>query len=157
MAEPTFIPRPGQVDFTHIRYAPVINTIVMHVDKILLVQRSSEMRLYPDFWNGIPGFLDDDKSIEEKIYEELREELGIGIEDIASLRRGQALVQEAPKYGKTWLVVPHLVEVRTTSFTLDWEASRAKWFTPMEAKELALLPSFLEVLTQFFPTELATD
>ena len=49
MAQPKFIPRPGQVDYTNIRYAPVVNTIVVHSGKVLLVQRSSEMRLYLGF------------------------------------------------------------------------------------------------------------
>lgn len=149
MAEPKFVPRKGQVDYTDIRYAPVVNTVVTCDGKFLLVQRSPHMRLYPGCWNGISGFLDDDRSVEEKVEQELREELGIVAEQIESLERGQVLLQEAPDYHKTWLVVPVLARVKTTSFKLDWEAQRARWYEPGEVKGLKLLPGFKAVLDQF--------
>lgn len=71
MKEPKSTPKPGQVDYTNIRYAPVVNIVVTHAGKILLVQRSKNMRLYPGFWNGVSGFLDYAKSIWEKVREEL--------------------------------------------------------------------------------------
>lgn len=71
-----FEPNKGQVDYTNIRYTPVINCVVRHNNMILIVQRNQKMRLYPNFWNGISGFLDDRRSIEEKVKDELREELG---------------------------------------------------------------------------------
>lgn len=149
MAEPKFVPRKGQVDYTNIRYAPVVNTVVTCDGKFLLVQRSPDMRLYPGYWNGVSGFLDDNRSIEEKVEQELREELGIAAEQIKSLERGQVLLQEAPDYHKTWLVVPVLARVETVGFTLDWEAQRAKWCEPIEISKLDLLPGFREVINQF--------
>jgi len=151
MSEPKFVPKPGQVDYTNIRYAPVMNIVVVKGNKVLLVQRSANMRLYPNFWNGISGFLDDQQSIEEKVYEELREELSLSPTDIKNITRGQMIFQEAPEYHKTWLVVPVRVEVATDKFTLDWEAQHAKWFTPAEAAKLDSLPGFISVLAQFFP------
>jgi hypothetical protein len=46
--EPMFVPRPGQVDYTHIRYAPVLNAVVVCRGKVLLLQRSSGMHSYPN-------------------------------------------------------------------------------------------------------------
>lgn len=143
------MPKPGQVDFTDMRYCPVVNTVVTNGDKVLLVQRSSELRLYPGFWNGISGFLDDNRDVEEKVKEELSEELGIEDKNIVLIERGQPLLQEASEYSKTWLVVPMHVEVDTKDFTLDWEARDAKWFSFEEAKKLKLLPGFINVLEQF--------
>ena len=77
MAQPKFIPAKGQVDYTNIRYCPVTNCVVKHKDKILLVKRSNDLNLYPGFWNGISGFLDDNKIVEDKVKEELFEELNI--------------------------------------------------------------------------------
>lgn len=149
MSEPKFVPKPGQVDYRNIRYAPVVNTVVTHGGKVLLVQRSPDMRLYPGYWNGISGFLDDKRSIEEKVFEELQEELGFTEGDIESLERGRVLLQEAPDYDKTWLVVPVLARVKDVEFKLDWEAQRAKWYEPAELQKLTLLPGFQEVLDQF--------
>ncbi len=148
MAEPKFIPKDGQVDYTNIRYAPVVNTVVTKDGKVLLVQRSQELRLYPGFWNGISGFLDDKQSIEEKVGEELRDELGIEQANILKLDRGHPFIQEAPEYDKTWLVVPVLVEINTDMVGIDWEASQAKWFEPSELKKLNLLPGFETVIAQ---------
>ncbi|SRR6266702_4409387 len=154
MTEPKFTPKPGQTDYTHIRYAPVINCVVVRAGQILLVQRSAGMRLYPNYWNGISGFLDDDKSIEEKAVEELAEELGIALKDIVSIKRGQVILQEAPDYSKTWLVVPVLAAVRTVNLQTDWEAVAAQWFAPAEVPKLDLLPGFINVFRQFFPVVL---
>jgi NADH pyrophosphatase NudC (nudix superfamily) len=149
MAEPAFVPKPGQTDYSKIRYAPVVNTVVTHGGRVLLVQRSPGMRLYPGCWNGISGFLDDNRSVEAKVTQELGEELGMAPADIISLQRGQMVVQEAPEYAKTWLVMPVLARVQTVEFNLDWEAQRAKWYTPDEALQLDLLPGFEPVLQQF--------
>jgi hypothetical protein len=54
-AEPMFVPRPGQVDYTHVRYAPVLNAVVVYRGRVLLLQRSSGMRSYPNHWCGISG------------------------------------------------------------------------------------------------------
>ncbi len=151
MAEPKFVPKPGQVDFTHIRYAPVLNVIVTHEDNVLMVQRSEDLKFYPGYWHCIAGFLDDDQSIEEKVAEELREELGWDANDFTVVKRGQARIDESERYSKTYLVVPVLVEAKSNAVKLDWEASDAKWFAPGEIKALKLLPGFLETLAQFFP------
>ena len=145
-----FIAKKGQVDYTNIRYAPVINCVVRHDNLILIVQRNSKMNLYPNFWNGISGFLDDNKSIEEKVREELEEELGIKNEDIISIQHGQIFDQEEKKYNKTWIVHPILVDVKTDEIKLDWEAQNYKWIKIKKAKEFNLLPGFDKVLESLF-------
>lgn len=150
MSEPKFKAKDNQVDYTNLRYAPVVNTVVTNAGKILLAKRSPDMRLYPSCWNGISGFLDDGKSIEEKVAEELHDELSISADDITKIERGSLLIQEAPEYNKTWLVVPVLAEIKTAKFKLDWEATEARWFTYDEVKKLELMPGFIAVLAQFF-------
>jgi len=150
MAEAKFEPKPGQVDYTNIRYCPTINCVVTYKGKVLLVKRSSELRLYPNYWNGISGFLDDHQAIEKKVKEELLEEVNIDETQIASIKLGKVLVQEGKKYQKTWFVLPVLVEVKNEAFELDYEAQEAKWIDPKHAKDLKLLPGFSEILAQFF-------
>jgi ADP-ribose pyrophosphatase YjhB (NUDIX family) len=151
MTASKFTPKPGQTDFTHIRYAPVLNVIAAHAGKILMVRRSPDLAFYPEYWHCVAGFLDDQQSIEEKTREELREELGWHDSEYQILARGSVHIDEAPRYGKTYLVVPILVESRTSGVTLDWEASQAQWFAPADIKKLKLLPGFLETVAQFFP------
>lgn len=151
MAEHKFVPKPGQIDYTNIRYAPCIKVIPVHDGKILVAKRTTERRLYPGYWDFINGFLDDKCSIEEKATEELAEEVGIGSGDVASFKRGKAAISEDPDYGKTWLIVPVLAEVKTAKFDLDWEATEAKWLTPSEAASIEMIPGTLEIVSQFFP------
>lgn len=145
-----FRPKPGQVDFTHARWAPVINCVVKHKDKILMVKRSKDLKLYPNLWNGIGGFLDDKKSLEEKVQEELKEELGIRANDIISIRMGGIFHSDDPKYGKTWIIHPVLVKVRTDKITLDWEAQEYRWVTLSEVKKLKVVKGFGIVVEELF-------
>lgn len=145
--KPKFVPRPGQIDFTNVRWAPVINCVLKYKNKILLVERSKKLNFYPGYWNGISGFLDDKKSLHEKVVEELREELGIPKKRILRIRLGKIFDQEEPKYRKTWIVHPVLVEISTPRMRLDWEARNYSWVTPQEAKKLKLLPGFGQVLS----------
>lgn len=137
-----FKPKPGQVDFTNVRWAPVINCVLKYRGKILIVRRNRRMNLYPGYWNGISGFLDDKKSIKEKVEGELREELSIHKKNIISIKLGKIFDQEAPKYKKTWIVHPVLVKINTDKIKLDWEAEDYKWVSPGDAKKFKLLPGF---------------
>ncbi|QQS15754.1 MAG: NUDIX domain-containing protein [Candidatus Moraniibacteriota bacterium] len=144
--EQKFVPRPGQVDFTNMRWAPVINCVVRYKRKILIVQRSKGMRLYPEHWNGISGFLDDGRGLREKALEEIQEETGLPKSSIRSMFLGAVFDQDAPEHKKTWIVHPILVEVDTDTLTLDWEAQNYKWTTCDDALKHKLLPGFEKVL-----------
>ncbi|MBI5153158.1 MAG: NUDIX domain-containing protein [Parcubacteria group bacterium] len=141
-----FKAKPGQVDYTNIRWAPVINCVVRYKGKILIVQRSKELHFYPGYWNGISGFLDDKKSLEEKVRVELQEETGIKKKDILSIRLGEIFHTNAPKYKKTWIVHPVLVDVKTDKVRLDWEGQDHKWIDPKELTTLKILSDFNNVL-----------
>lgn len=149
MIEPVFIPKDGQVDFTNIRWCPVINCIVVHDEKFLLVQRSAGMRLYPGYWNGVAGFIDDARDLEGKVREELIEELGIVAEDIESITLCGVFIEEAPAVSKTWIVHAVRVRLSTNQIKLDWEASQYEWLTyPVTDGRLMLpgLPTVLDVV-----------
>lgn len=151
MRKPVFKPKPGQIDYTHARWAPVINCVLKYKSKILVVQRSESLNFYPGYWNGISGFLDDQRSLNEKVTDELREEIGMSKNDIKRIRLGEIFDQEEPKYKKTWIVHPVLVEVKTDKVRIDWEAKNYRWAMLQEVKKLKLLPGFDEVLKKLYP------
>jgi 8-oxo-dGTP pyrophosphatase MutT (NUDIX family) len=146
MEKRAFKSRPGQIDYTHARWAPVINCVLKYKKKILVVQRSNALNFYPGYWNGISGFLDDNRSLIQKVKDELKEELDIPSGKIRKIRTGEIFHQAEPKYKKTWIVHPVLVEVTTDKIKLDWEARNYKWIKPEDAKKLKLLPGFNLVL-----------
>lgn len=139
-------PKRGQIDFTHARFAPVINCVLKYRDKMLIVQRNQKLNLYPGYWNGISGFLDDCQTLEQKVQEELHEELGISTKNIASIQLGDIFHQAAPKYKKVWIVHPILVKVKTDKIRLDGEASRFEWIKIQDVDKYKLLPGFNTVL-----------
>ena len=141
-----FKPKNGQIDYTNARWAPVINCLLKYGNKILIVQRSKKLNFYPGYWNGISGFLDDKRSLEEKIRDEIREELGIAKNRIKNIKLGEIFDQEEKKYKKTWIVHPVLVEIKTDEIRIDWEAEDHKWISIKEVKEFRLLPGFDKVL-----------
>ncbi|MDP6388003.1 MAG: NUDIX domain-containing protein [Candidatus Pacebacteria bacterium] len=143
---PKFKPKDGQIDYTNARWAPVINCVLKHKGKILLMQRSSELNFYPNYWNGISGFLDDSRDFGQKVKDEIQEEAGIDSKEIESIRLGEIFHQEAPEYKKTWIIHPVFVEVNTDKVIPDWETQDYKWIEPAEAKNYNLLPSFDTVL-----------
>ena len=151
MSEPEFKPKPGQIDYTNVKRAPVINCVAKHGGKILIVQRNPTMKFYPGYWNGISGFLDDGRSIAEKAKDELWEEAGIEENDIIDIREGEVFEQEEPEYNKTWIVHPILAEVKTDRVKLDWEAGEYKWIDVVEAGKFNLLPGFDRVLGALSP------
>ena len=126
----------------------MLNAVVICQGKVLLLQRSSGMRSYPNHWCGISGYLDDDRSVEDKARQEILEEVGITADRVMSTRRGTVLLQEAPEHGKSWLVVPVLVHVCGRQYRLDWESQAAGWFSMVEALSLPLLPGFEAVIAQ---------
>jgi len=151
MTGPKFVPKPGQVDYTNIRYAPVIQCVLKHNDNVLLLKRSQDLRIYPGYWSGVAGFLDDAKDVEVKVYEELKEELGLKRKNVISIKHGNLLSHEAKEYVKTFLILPFLIEVDTDNINLDWETSEYKWLAPEDAKKMNLMPGFDKVFRAFYP------
>lgn len=129
----------------------MVNCVLRYQGKFLIVQRSEEIRFYPEYWNGISGFLDDGRSIEEKLRAELNEELGLREQDIIAVRQQEPFEYDDPRYNKTWIIHPVLVDVRTDTIRLDWEARDSRWITLEEVKEYNMLPGFEKVLQALFP------
>lgn len=150
MDERIFKARLGQTDYTNARWAPVVSCVLKHGDKILIVKRSHDMKIYPNLWNGIGGFLDDEKSLEEKIREELGEETGITENEIISIKYGEVFDLDDPSIGKTWVIHPALVEISTDKIVLDWEAEEYKWISPKEVENFEVAAGFARIVKSFF-------
>ncbi|MDH4330470.1 MAG: NUDIX domain-containing protein [Candidatus Moranbacteria bacterium] len=136
----------NQVDYTNIHWAPVINCVVSHGGKILIVKRSNKVGYYQDYWNGISGFLDDDRTMKEKVIQEIEHELGVGLDEIESMQFGEIFHEPALKYKKTWIVHPVLVELKNNKIEPNWETDEYKWVYVDEIDKYKLLPGFKKVV-----------
>lgn len=141
-----FKPKSGQVDFSKARWAPVINCVIQYKNKILILQRSEKLKFYPGYWNGVSGFLDDHKNLEQKVREELSEEIGIVSKNIISMRQGDIFGKDEPKYKKTWIIYPVLVKINTDKIKLDWESKKYKWIKLSEIKKYKMFPGYDRVI-----------
>ena len=104
------------------------------------------MRFYPNRWNGIAGFLDDHKNLDEKVREELQEELGFEKKDIEAIGQCEIFPVDDRKHKKTWIVFPVLVISKTDKLKLDWEAQDFRWINLKEIKKFKTTPIFERVL-----------
>lgn len=131
----------GRIDYSNSDTAPVITVFVRYKDKILLMKRSDKVRTYKGKWNTVAGYLDELRPIREKVLEEVREELGIGKDNVLSIRLGKSYKFTDNQANKTWIVHPILVELKTKpAIKLDWEHTEYKWIKPEKLKEFDTVP-----------------
>lgn len=145
----------GRIDYSNSDTAPVITIFIKHQDKILLLKRSDKVRTYQEKWNTVAGYLDEIKPIQEKVLEEIREELGIERDNnILSIHLGESYQFTDTEVKKTWIVHPVLIKLRNKpEIKLDWEHTEYKWIKPEEIKNfgsVSNLENSLEKIQSFF-------
>lgn len=123
----------GRIDYHTSDVAPVLTIFVKFDGKILLLKRSDKVRAYQGKWNAIAGYLDDLKPIEEKVLEELREEIRVSQDIIEQIYYGKIEKIEDKKINKIWIGQPVLVKLKNKpKITLDFEHTDYKWILPSE-------------------------
>lgn len=135
-------------DYTHARSAPVIIIFVKYRDKFLLVKRSEKMLTYQGLWSCLAGFVDDDKSMEEKVVFELEEELGLKKDDVKEIKAGDTYLFVDKDLDREWIRHLFLVEITNPNIKLSWEHSELVWATEDEAKNYETTPGFGDDLTK---------
>jgi|SRR3989344_7050674 len=131
-----------QIDYTQARSAPVIAIYVKYRDKFLLAKRSERHLTYQGQWSCLAGFVDDDKSLEEKIVFEIEEEIGLDRKDIKKITPSETYLYKDKDLGREWTRHLFLVEVTNANIKLNWEHSEYVWILPEDAKKYATTPGF---------------
>ncbi len=135
-------------DYTHARSAPVIVIFVKYRDKFLLVKRSSKMLTYQGLWSCLAGFVDDDKTMEEKVVFEIEEELGLKKEDIKEIKASETYLFVDKDLDREWIRHLFLVEITNPNIKLSWEHSELVWMEPKDGKNYETTPGFNEDLAK---------
>lgn len=135
---------PMPTDYTHARSAPVIVIFVRYRDKFLLVKRSAKMLTYQGLWSCLAGFVDDEKSLEEKVVFEIEEEIGLKKTDIKEIKQGDTYLFVDNELDREWIRHLFLVEISNPNVKLSWEHTELVWVTPEESKEYETTPGFHE-------------
>lgn len=137
----------GRIDYSKSDIAPVVTVFIRYNDKVLLLKRSDRVGTYPGKWNTVTGYLDEVKTIREKVWDEIEEEIGISDEDILSYDFGESYKFKDSSANKTWIVHPVLVDLKDKPvIKLDWEHTEYKWIRPDQIKKFDVVPRLDESL-----------
>jgi isopentenyldiphosphate isomerase len=136
------IRKDGRIDYTTARKAPVLTIFIRFNKKILLLKRSQEVLTYKGKWNTVAGYLDQLRPLDEKVKEELSEELGFNEKDITSYYLGSTYSFDDEEIQKTWVIFPVLVDLNDKpKIVLDWEHTDYKWIYPEEIDQYDTVPN----------------
>jgi ADP-ribose pyrophosphatase YjhB (NUDIX family) len=133
-------------DYTHARSAPVIVIFVKYRDKFLLVKRSERMLTYKGLWSCLAGFVDDEKTTEEKARFEIEEELGLKQTDIKEVKIGETYLFLDKDLDREWIRHLFLIEITNPNIKLTWEHTEFMWVNLEDAGNFETTPGFKEDL-----------
>lgn len=101
--------------------------VVQHRNHILILKRSPRKKYSPDLWEFVGGFLREGEATEDCAVRETREEMGLKGQVV---KRGR--VFETGDRWSNWIVIPHLMRVRSTDVRLSHEHTEYRWILPKE-------------------------
>lgn len=131
----------GRINYTGATRAAVLTVFVEAEGKLLLLKRSDKVGNYQNTWHVVGGYLDELGSIEDKIFEELHEELGIGKAEITSLKLGPVVERFDEHLGTTWIIQLAGVKLKEVQpVMLDFEHTEYRWIPPAELGTYKTLP-----------------
>ncbi len=131
----------GRIDYSKSERAPVVTVFVKCKNRILLLKRSNKVNDYQGKWNAVTGFLDEIVPVQDKVLEELEEELGVDKRWIVSIRFGKPYEIIDSDIKKTWIVNPVIVELREfPSIRLNFEHTEYKWIRKDELIHFDTIP-----------------
>lgn len=137
----------GRIDYSDVRVCPVVNCVVRCGEMVLLTRRGEDVIAYPNTINGISGFIDEIKPLEDVVYQELSEEVGLERTDVKELKIFPEIIQTDEDINREWHVYPALAVVdEMFEPEINWENKEAVWMTIEAAKSQEFMPGFREVL-----------
>ena len=139
----------GRIDYSDSNIAPVVIVFLRYGKEFLLLKRSEKGLNYRGKWSVVAGFLDEVKPIQDKVLEEVQEELAIQKDDILKIHIGEPYEFEDTEIDKTWIRCPVLVELkRQVTPRLDWEHEEYKWVKLEQFKDFDTVPSLAKSLNR---------
>ncbi len=131
----------GRIDYTGSLIAVVLNCVVFHEDRVLLLKRSEEVGAYRGKWSAVTGFVDRLLPLRDIVMGELMEELALTVEDVFAIKYGVPYRLNDDVAARAWLICPVLVELRSKpSIRLDWEHTAYRWIRPSDIESFETIP-----------------
>jgi 8-oxo-dGTP diphosphatase len=106
----------------------VVTCFLEHDGKVMILRRSERVGTYQGKWAGVSGYIEEGSSPSEQARTEMREEAGLGADDVELVQAGQPLEVVDTELGRKWIVHPFRFKVlKPDKITIDWEHTEAKW------------------------------
>jgi isopentenyldiphosphate isomerase len=135
----------GRIDYTNSNSAAVLTVFIKFKDTILLLRRSKNVLTYKGKWSTVTGYLDEVKTLKQKIFEELHEELGISKNEIQTIRIGKPFSFTDTSIIKKWIVYPSIVTLKKKpKILLDQEHVEFLWIKPENIDRYDTVPNVKE-------------
>lgn len=117
----------GRVNYTHADIAPTVMCTITYKDEILLVKRGFGLADAEGYWSTVNGFIDEIKPVKQIVKQELKEELGVVIDNRA-IKVGASYTLHNPKEKRRYIVFPCRVSLQTKpKIVLDVEHTDYTW------------------------------
>ena len=119
----------------------ICSALIVNKGKFLIAKRSPKKTFAPNEWEFISGFIDKEKkTVEEIMFDELKEELNISGQIIYS---GTPFVSK-DKYVR-WIVIPFLIKTNAKGLRInEKDHTKLKWITKNEFTKYNNLDWFLK-------------
>jgi nicotinamide-nucleotide amidase len=132
-------------DDAKIQTKQVVTSFLLSNGKILILRRSDRVGTYRGRWGAVSGYVE--KSPDQQALIEIKEETGLGVNDIELICKGDTVTVRDDKLKTRWIVHPYLFHVKDQEkIKLDWEHKESKWISPGEIEDYDTVPQLKETL-----------
>lgn len=114
-----------------------VTAVVMHSDKVLILQKSKDDCNYPDKWGFCSGFVKEFEAAEDAVMREIKEETGLNAEIV---KTGGIFEIEDREKAKCWIVKCFLCRSGSDSVRLCRENQNFKWVAPEDIGKYDCVP-----------------
>jgi 8-oxo-dGTP diphosphatase len=117
--------------------------------EILILRRSERVGSYRGRWAGVSGYVE--KTADEQALTEIKEETGLGREDVKLVKKGEPLAVADKEMGTRWVVHPYLFHIKDRSkIKIDWEHKETMWIDPKDIDNFETVPRLKETLARVY-------
>ncbi len=122
----------------------VVTSFLRKSGKILILRRSDKVGTYQRRWAGVSGYLEKGDYPFERALKEIKEEVGLGTDDIQLIQKGEPLRVLDKKKNILWIVHPFLFESKSDTIRIDWEHREYMWIDPSTLATYETVPMLRE-------------
>jgi hypothetical protein len=130
----------GRVNYTDADIAPVVMCTIVCGDEILLVKRGFGLADAEGYWSTVNGFFDEIKPVKAQAKQEVKEELGLIVDD-QEIQVRPSYTMHNPQEKRRYIIFPCRITLsqKPTNIVLDYENTDYVWITRQQLEGYHIL------------------